>query len=108
MSLEQELLQLRDMTERFEVLHEAQRVQLVNWGLVVLDHIEKSEDMGLEVGFENHLVEYEVKRANMKKRPVALRDRCSQLTDWVRWLLGDKWNVRVKQGRKILFNSKVS
>jgi hypothetical protein len=96
-----QLMMLRGLTKTTGMLHEAQVLQLKHWPRIAIPHSTYSE-----FGFshEKHVVEFRVKTKG--KAPKDLKLRLGGLAESVRDLLGPEYTVRVKDGKKKLFESK--
>jgi len=54
----EQLMLLRGMTERTDILHEAQILQLRMWPIVLFDHARKAE---IQVNFEKKEIDFRVR-----------------------------------------------
>lgn len=95
------MLQLRDLTTRFGVIHEFQALQLKIWPRLVLPHTTESV---AKLNVEQCRVDFHIKTKG--KAPTQMKQRLAGLNDSVKLLLGDWWEVRVIRGGKSLYVGK--
>lgn len=88
---EEQLMLLKDLTERTGILHEAQILQLKMYPLVIFQN---AKEVRLELDIEKKELHFvsKFKIGNPKDFKV----KCEQLESYVKWLLGTNWIVRVK------------
>lgn len=102
-SKEQQLLQLRDLTSRLGVLHDAQVLQIKMWFLLSVEHC---QSYTLEVDLDNSEIQYTItKTQGAIKKDFEFRSQ--MLAYSIKWLLGNDWIVRIKHGKKTLYISKI-
>lgn len=99
--VQKQLMMLRGLTKTTGMLHEAQVLQLKHWPRIAIPHSTYSE---FAFSHEKHLVEFRIKTKG--KAPGDLKLRLGGLTESVRDLLGPEYTVRIKDGKKKLFESK--
>jgi hypothetical protein len=102
--VEDSLLQLRDVTNRFQVLHELQVTQLRLWPYAVDPSIIENR---AEVDFDAQKVYY---YWALPKKPKIDRDylkRLNALLDSVRFMLGKEWGVEIQNmfNKETIFSS---
>lgn len=100
--VEEQLIQLRDLTRRMGVLHEGQALQLRMW-LLVSAGSDFFKDYEIDYNFPSKVVTFKLIKADMKKAPSNLDKRFQALADNVGWLLGEDHSIKVKAGRKVIF-----
>lgn len=98
----EQLALLKEMLASRGILHEAQVLQLKIWPLIAMEHATSSET---RFYFDEKLVVFVVKVPKKAKEPKDMKVRLEKLTESVKWLLGDEYNVEVCQGRKTIFRS---
>ncbi len=99
-SLEEQLVLLKDWTRRMGVLHEAQILQLKTapWG-----YFPTVKSFEVYPDLEKHDILFELKLDG--KKPADFKNQCERVDNWIKWLLGDEWIVRVKVLKKQVFRS---
>jgi hypothetical protein len=97
-----QLLKLRVLTERFGVIHQAQRLNLQLWPFTIDPELEKSE---AHVDIENHSVNF-LWIANHSKGWVpdeAYRFRLQELGKSIALMLGNTWTFTIKVNGVAIF-----
>lgn len=90
-NLEEQLILLRDLTKRMSVLHDAQRLQLQMWPIVLF---QEAKNVQSELSMDKREITFLVQQPG--KATKDFKTSCATLNDWVKWLLGDEWIVKVK------------
>lgn len=99
-TVKEQLIMLKDQTRRLGVLHEAQVLQLkmVPWGFwPTVKSFEVLPDL------EKHDMVFELKLNG--KKPDDFNEQCEKVNQWIKWLLGDEWIVRVRLKGKQVFRA---
>lgn len=96
---EKQLLLLRDLTARTGLLHDAQRLQLRMWPIVLFTHAKKCEE---RVNIQDKEVDFIILQTKGKP-PEDMEKRFASLNEWTKWLLGPDWLIRVKLRDKMIF-----
>ena len=95
-----QLLALKDMTKRFNCLHEGQALQFRLMPFAVDPSLDKSE---AAIDFETKVVTFTWTGSALDYDSKDYRTRLLGLEEHVRFMLGDEWNVDViSDGLKIL------
>jgi hypothetical protein len=98
----QQLVLLKDLTERFQALHEAQKMQLQLWPFTVDPTIERSM---AEVDFDSKTVTFYWMNSK-KKIDKKYQERLNALGRNIKdVLLGSSWNTIVILDNKTIYNS---
>lgn len=98
---EEQLMMLKGMTEHFGTIHEAQLLQLRMWGLFYIPHSKATE---VRINGEDMIVDFYPKIQD--DPPGNIKDCYHSLTQSVKWLLGDKWMVRVRINDKWVYRQR--
>lgn len=93
-----QLMALRALTATTGVIHEAQKLNLQQWGALAFGHVGKWE---ARVDVASKTVTYKFKRRG--RRPQDLAHLVAGLVRSVHWLLGLDWGVRVQENGKLIF-----
>jgi len=88
----EQLVVLRDLTRRFETLHEAQVLQLKLWPYTV-DPTIQSNQAGVD--FEAKKVIFNWTGSKMKSYDKRYRKRLQELANNIKFLLGEDWCIEV-------------
>ena len=100
LSWAQQLVQLRDMTSKFDCIHEAQALQFRLMPFAVDNTLDKSE---AAIDFETKVVKFTWTGSNLDYDSPNYRRRLLGLEGHVRFILGDTWNVEISlDGVRIL------
>jgi hypothetical protein len=102
-NLEEQILYLKTITERWGLLHEAQVLQLKMWPLL-LPQIKSAEVL---VDTDNHYVEIKAvsktKRFKKTKKFIELQP---QIAKWIKYILWSDTVVVIKVNDKLTFDSR--
>jgi hypothetical protein len=90
-SKQEQLMMLRDLTRRMEVLHDAQVLQLKMWPRTLFEV--KPPEIGVD--FATKTVHYTLKSLKKPKVYGDAKKRCLVMIGWIKWLLGDDWTVTI-------------
>lgn len=96
----EQLLFLRTMSERTGILHEAQLLQLKCYPKFVFD----GSTATIKIDQENKTVAYSISAP--KTAATAAKEGCAQIWEWVSFLLGPSWSMRVSITSKAKKTSK--
>jgi len=94
-----QLVMLRGMTERFQSLHEAQKLQLQLWPFVVDTSLANTK---ANVDMEAKTVQFVWTGSSMKIGP-KYNQRLKVLDDSVKFLLGNDWTVTVWRDGTLIY-----
>lgn len=97
----EQLLLLRDLTEKTGALHEAQVLQLKLWPLTVFDKYATGSEF--HFSWEKHEVDFHLSTSSKYKPPADMDKRLVILDTEVKGLLGDTYLVRVRVRGKVIF-----
>lgn len=96
---EKQLLALRALTGSTGVVHEAQLLQLKNWGAIAFAFVGKAWEARVSV--ETKTVTYHL--TTKKKAPSDLPHYVAALDHSIHWLFGDDWRLVVKANKKQIY-----
>lgn len=102
-NIEAQLQKLRHLTATTGGIHEAQRLNLMQWGAIAF------ADMGkwtADILPDSKQLNYKIE--SKKKRPSNLANLIAALVRSVHWLLGTDWQVNVSQNDNLLYSSPVT
>jgi hypothetical protein len=90
-----QLVTLRDLSRRFELLHPAQELQLALWAEVCVDAgYDYLVENLFKAAFSTKTIHYEWS-GTMPKLDTKYIQRLKELHSNVRFLLGDEWNLQI-------------
>ncbi len=101
--VEAQLQKLRYLTASTGAIHEAQRLNLMQWGAIAF------ADMGKWTGDilpDSKQLNYKIE--SRKKHPSNFANLIAALVRSVHWLLGTDWQVNVSQNDNLLYSSPVT
>jgi hypothetical protein len=97
----EQLMLLRDLTEKSGALHEAQVLQLKLWPLTVFDTYANGSEF--QFSWEKHEIDFYLTTSSKHKPPKDMDSRLKILDTEVKNLLGDSYLVRVRVRGKVIF-----
>ncbi len=107
MGIATQMYQLKDLTDKTGVIHEAQIQNLRMWILIAVPNLRKYT-LGMDL--YDKRIEYTIQRSRWGRvvdffRKENARSRYSNLQLGIRWLLGDTYTLRVMENKKVLYET---
>lgn len=96
-----QLLTLRVATNLTGVLHELQVTQIRMWSMLMVEHAQTIPE--IRFSWENKELELFFKKLKKKNKASDLEDKLDTLTDWVQWLLGDEYLLRLRDDTGVFY-----
>jgi hypothetical protein len=100
-NLQDQLLLLKNLTKTTGIVNELQTIQLDGWAKVAFNPTETKTKYTVGLELENKVVVYKIAEKACPYKTVE-STQLIHLCQWVKWLLGDDWNVKVYRGKKYL------
>lgn len=97
---EQQLVFLKAQTKTTGILHEAQLLNLKQWGAIAFSGLGKWH---ADINPDTKKIVYVLPKPK-KKNPKNLKFLVAALQRSVTWLLGDDWGMSIKQGTNLLYD----
>lgn len=102
-SIEQQLVQLRDLTQNEGCLHDGQILQLSYWTKIAVEGIKSDPSFAFDL--ENELLEIRIDKLNLKKKTKLFNKKLDVLSANIKWLLGEQFTVCIRVGKKAIYKS---
>lgn len=103
LSIKEQLMQLKQLTLRLGVIHEAQTVQLRNYPLLI-PNIKKAT---LDLDVERHIVHYTCSSESGKfRRTKKAKDMISNILIWTRTIIWEDTIIEIIVDGKLIYDSR--
>lgn len=97
---QEQLMALRALTSTTGIIHEAQRLQIKQWGALAFQHV-GAGNWEAVVDTDGHIVTYKILKT--KRAPKNFPKYVAALDRSIHWLFGDEWSLRIQEGRKFIY-----
>jgi len=103
----EQLIALRDLSNKTQTLHEAQVLQLRLWPILALPQAKETAGQ-VDLNWLSSSIQFSMFKKRGLRAPKNQQDRLKKLDEAVKELLGSWWTVQVLLDKKVIYNGKAT